>query len=94
MQQFVDPRILTVLSLIAIDTSVFVILFYRPADLLPRSYDLLNVKPKITRPALMLGVLMRQSPKMRDIGLRMPLGSAHAVRHEVVRCCTPLTIGE
>jgi hypothetical protein len=51
------------------------------------------VKPKITGPVFMLEGLMRLAPAMRDIALQMPLGSAPAVRHVVVRGYTPLASG-
>jgi hypothetical protein len=49
------------------------------------------VKPKITRPVSMLGLLIQPSPETsRCIVLHMPVVSAHPERHVVVRDCTPL----
>ena len=49
------------------------------------------VKPKITRPLAMLGILMQLAPvRSSGIGQRMPVVSAHRELHVVVRSGTPL----
>jgi hypothetical protein len=50
-----------------------------------------TVKPKITRPVSMLGILMQHSLEIdSSIVPQMHAGSAHPERHVVVRDCTPL----
>ena len=50
-----------------------------------------GVKPKITRPVSMLGILMPPAPALDGgIALHMPVVLAYAGRQAVVRSCTPL----
>ena len=42
MHQYLDERTLVVVGLIAINVGFFTLLFYRPKDMLPTSYDLLK----------------------------------------------------
>jgi hypothetical protein len=54
-----------------------------------------DVKPKVTRPVSMLGILMQHAPEHGCcIAPRMPVVSAHSERHVVVRDCTPLASDE
>ena len=53
-----------------------------------------DVKPKITRPVPMLGILMQLPPEIDGcIALQMHMVSAHPALRGVVRDCTPLASG-
>ncbi len=66
---------------------------FRAAIVCHRTIVSKYVKPKITRPVLMLGVLMPLPREIDGIEPQMPLGSAHPGLREVARRCTPLASG-